>query len=163
MKPVSILSLATSTPGHDLPQSEAVAATRDLIGGQFADFDRLASVFTNAGIEHRQLAMPVEWYRRPRSFQERAEVYLEVAVDLFVKVASRALDEAGVRAEDVDTIVTVSSTGIATPSLPSGGSAGSATATPCRATFRDLPAEPAPSRSPRTDRYLDRGSLWRNW
>lgn len=117
MKPVSLLSLATSTPRHDLPQSEAISATRDLIGGQFADFDRLASVFTNAGIEHRQLAMPVEWYRSPRSFQERAAVYLEVAVDLFVKVASQALDEAGVRAEDVDTIVTMSSTGIATPSL----------------------------------------------
>ncbi len=117
MNPVSILSLATMTPPHDLSQAEAIEAARELIGGQFADFERLAAVYVNAGIEHRQLAMPVEWYRRPRTFQERAAVYLDVAVALFVKVASRALDEAGVRAEDVDTIVTVSSTGIATPSL----------------------------------------------
>lgn len=117
MKPVSILSLATEAPPHDLPQNKAMETARDLIGGQFADFERLASVYGNAGIEHRQLAMPVEWYRSPRSFEERAAVYLEVALALFVKVVSRALDEAGVRAEDVDTIVTVSSTGIATPSL----------------------------------------------
>jgi alkylresorcinol/alkylpyrone synthase len=42
---------------------------------------------------------------------------LEVAVDLFVKAASKALDEAQVRPDQVDVIVTVSSTGIATPSL----------------------------------------------
>lgn len=117
MIPVSILSLATSTPQHDLSQEDAVETARDLIGGQFTDFERLAAVYVNAGIEHRQLAMPLEWYRRPKSFQERAAVYLEVAVALFVAVATRALDEAGVRAEDVDTIITVSSTGIATPSL----------------------------------------------
>ena len=36
---------------------------------------------------------------------------------LFVDAASRALDAAGLGALDVDTVVTVSSTGIATPSL----------------------------------------------
>ncbi len=117
MNPVSILSLATRTPPHNLSQAEAVEAARELIGGQFTDFERLASVYANAGIENRQLAMPVEWYRSPRSIQERAAVYLEVAVALFVAVATRALDEAGVRAEDIDTIVSVSSTGLATPSL----------------------------------------------
>ena len=117
MTPVSILSLATLTPPHNLSQRDAIETSRALIGGQFADFDRLALIYDNAGIDNRQIAMPVEWYLSPRSFQERAAVYLDVALDLFVKVATRALDEAGVRAEDIDTIVTVSSTGIATPSL----------------------------------------------
>lgn len=117
MTPVSILSLATASPAHNLSQADAVEAARELIGGQFADFDRLESVYRNAGIQNRQLAMPVEWYRTPRSFQERSAVYLDVALALFVTAANRAMDEAGVRAEDIDTIVTVSSTGIATPSL----------------------------------------------
>lgn len=117
MKPVSLLSLATQTPPNILPQDEALERARMLIGGQFADFDRLAAVFTNAGVHQRQLAMPADWYAAPRSYQERAEVYLAVAVELFVKAATRALDEAGIDAAAIDTIVTVSSTGIATPSL----------------------------------------------
>lgn len=117
MKPVSILSLATETPSHVLYQDDAINAARDLIGANFSDFERLAAVYVNAGIHTRQLAMPVDWYRQPRSFQERASVYLSVALDLFVRAAQRALGEADVRADEIDTIVTVSSTGIATPSL----------------------------------------------
>lgn len=117
MYPVSVLSLATCTTQHTLSQAEALDASRALIGAKFTDFDRLSAVFDNAGIQYRQLAMPVDWYRSPRSFQERAAVYLDVAVDLFVKAAAQALAEANLRAEDVDTIVTISSTGIATPSL----------------------------------------------
>ena len=117
MKPVSILSLATQTPPHILSQDHALDAARELIGSHFADFERLSKVYGNAGIQNRQLAMPIDWYRSPRSLQERAAVYLEVALDLFVAAAERALAEAGLRAEDIDTIVTVTSTGIATPSL----------------------------------------------
>ena len=117
LKPVSIISLVTETPSHHLSQSQALETARDLIGKDFADFERLSSVYVNAGVAHRQLAMPVDWYRSPRSFPERAAVYLDVALDLFVAAARGAIEQAGVRAQDVDTIVTVSSTGIATPSL----------------------------------------------
>ncbi len=117
MQPVSILSLTTETPDHVMTQAEAVATARDLIGGQFGDFERLAAVYANAGVQTRQLARPVDWYRSPRSFLERTDAYLEVALDLWTAAARRALDEAGVRAEQIDTIVTISSTGIATPSL----------------------------------------------
>ncbi|MFC3174014.1 type III polyketide synthase [Novosphingobium bradum] len=117
MEPVSILSLATETPPHVLSQAEALDAARGLIGRNFGDFERLSTVYANAGVQFRQLAMPVDWYRSPRTLQERAAVYLAVALDLFVTAAARALAEAGLRAEDVDAIVTVSSTGIATPSL----------------------------------------------
>ncbi|WP_169474899.1 MULTISPECIES: 3-oxoacyl-[acyl-carrier-protein] synthase III C-terminal domain-containing protein [unclassified Novosphingobium] len=117
MHPVSILSLCTQTPANILPQAEAIATARELIGGHFADFERLAAVYTNAGVHTRQLAMPVQWYRSERSFAERSEVYLSVALDLWVAAAEQALAQADLRAEQVDTIVTVSSTGIATPSL----------------------------------------------
>ncbi|WP_230480728.1 type III polyketide synthase [Sphingomonas sp. Leaf21] len=74
-------------------------------------------MFDHAGVGTRQLAMPLEWYRTPRSFEERSAAYLDVALDLYVEAARAALDEAGLAAEAVDTIVTISSTGIATPSL----------------------------------------------
>ena len=115
--PITILSLATATPPHELSQDAALELSRTLLAGQFRDFERMSAVFANAGIAARQLARPVEWYLEPRDFPERTAAYLEVALDLFVTAASAALVEAGIDAEAVDTIVTVSSTGIATPSL----------------------------------------------
>jgi alkylresorcinol/alkylpyrone synthase len=60
---------------------------------------------------------PIDFYFEPLGWPERTKAYLEGAVALFVDAATKALDSAGVGAADVDTIVTVSSTGIATPSL----------------------------------------------
>lgn len=115
--PATLLSLATATAPHTLTQDQALETARVVLAGGFRDFERMTSVFTNAGIAERQLARPVEWYHTQRDFTERTAVYLEVALDLFVEAAQRALAEAGLDAEEVDTIVTVSSTGIATPSL----------------------------------------------
>lgn len=115
--PVTMLSLATATPPHTLTQETALETARELLAGSFRDFERMTSVFANAGIAERQLARPVDWYLSPRDFTERTAVYLEVALDLFVTAATDALAKAGLDAADVDTIVTVSSTGIATPSL----------------------------------------------
>ena len=115
--PVSILSLATQTPPNELSQDAAVEVARAVLASGFRDFDRMTSVFTNAGIQQRQLACPVDWYRDERTFAERTAVYLDVGLELFIAAATRALAEAGLDADQVDTIITVSSTGIATPSL----------------------------------------------
>ncbi len=115
--PVSILSLATQTPPNELSQEAAVEVARAVLASGFRDFDRMTSVFTNAGIQQRQLACPVDWYRDERTFAERTAVYLDVGLELFIAAATRALTEAGLDADQVDTIITVSSTGIATPSL----------------------------------------------
>jgi len=117
MIPVSIHALATATPPHILDQATGAMVAEQLLGDAFEDFSRLRSIYGNAGIEFRQLARPVEWYKQSRSMVERTAVYLEVALDLFVEAAQKALDDAGIAASDVDAIVTVSSTGIATPSL----------------------------------------------
>ncbi len=116
-RPVTILSLATATPPHELSQEAALQTSRTLLAAQFRDFERMSAVFANAGIAFRQLARPAEWYLQPQGFPERTAVYLEVALDLFVAAASAALAEARIDADAIDTIVTVSSTGIATPGL----------------------------------------------
>ncbi len=117
MIPVSIHSLATVTPPHTLDQTTSAQVAERLLGDAFEDFGRLRSIYANAGIEFRHLARPVAWYMQPRTIVERTEVYLEVALDLFVEASEKALAEAGIAADEVDAIVTVSSTGIATPSL----------------------------------------------
>lgn len=115
--PVRLLSLSTASPPHVLPQFEVERAARAVFGPRLPIFERLAPVFANAGIRTRQSVMPIDWYLEPRGWPERTAAYLAAGVDLFVEAAQRALDEAGLRGCDVDAIVTVSSTGIATPSL----------------------------------------------
>jgi len=89
-----------------------------VFAGRFRDFDRIAPVFETTGVRCRYTVQPPEWYLRANlDWPERTKAYLHGAEALFVEVAARALDQAGLRAGDIDAIVTVSSTGIATPSL----------------------------------------------
>ena len=112
-----ILSLATAVPSHVLAQSDVAEAARTLFSQRYDEFDRLSRVFETTGIQKRHAVQPIEWYVEPRSWPERTAAYLKGGQDLFVAAATQALDEAGLLAHEVDAIVTVSSTGIATPSL----------------------------------------------
>ena len=107
----------TAVPPHALTQRDAAAAAHKGFASRYDDFERLARVFENSGIRQRFTVRPLEWYLEPLGWPERNAAYLEGAAELFFDAAKGALDGAGVRAADVDTVVTVSSTGIATPSL----------------------------------------------
>jgi alkylresorcinol/alkylpyrone synthase len=114
---VSLLSVATAVPGIVLPQDEAKALARGMFGDRAGLFDKLAPVFDNAGIAKRHIVREPDWYRGDHGWKARNEVYLEAAEALYVEAAERALALAGVEAGEVDGLVTVSTTGIATPSL----------------------------------------------
>jgi alkylresorcinol/alkylpyrone synthase len=112
-----LVSLATAVPPYCLKQADIAAAARDAFASRFEGFKALSRVFASSGILQRYAARPLDWYFQPLGWSERNRAYLEAAVDLFVDAASTALARAGLKAADVDTVVTVSSTGIATPSL----------------------------------------------
>jgi alkylresorcinol/alkylpyrone synthase len=114
---VALMSLATAVPPHTLKQSDAEEIARRLFAGRFEEFERLSGVFANTGIRERHLAQPLDWYFQPQGWPERTAAYLAAAEALFVEGATAALKAANVEPHEVDTIVTVSSTGIATPSL----------------------------------------------
>lgn len=135
MQSVPLLSLATAVPPHRVSQAEAKAKARELFSGRPALFDRLQGVFDNAGIEARNLVAPVGWYEREHRWEARNGLYLEAAEKLFVEVADKAIAAAGLRPEQIDGVVCVSTTGIATPSLearagPTVGLRGSAKRVP---------------------------------
>jgi alkylresorcinol/alkylpyrone synthase len=117
MHSAALVSLATSVPPYTFLQKDVQAAAWDILGSRFPDFERFASIFTNTGIIRRYGVKPFDWYLTPRGWPERTQAFLEGAEALYVDVAEKALAGAGLRAADVDTVVTVCSTGIATPSL----------------------------------------------
>src|SRR5438105_6272117 len=117
MQPCSLLSLATAVPPIVVEQHEAKARAREAFGGKKALFDRLAGVFDNAGIARRHIVAPQDWYMQGHGWHERNAVYLEASEQLFIDAATAAIAKAGLRPDEIDGVVTISSTGIATPSL----------------------------------------------
>ncbi|MBA5777205.1 type III polyketide synthase [Stappia sp. F7233] len=115
--PVSVLGLATAQPPYLLDQADVARRAQAIFADAFARYPQLADVFANSGIEQRHAVRPADWYEAPRDWRERSAVYLESAGELFLEAARAALHRAGVSADNVDAVVTVSSTGIATPSL----------------------------------------------
>lgn len=115
--PVNILSIATAVPPHRLEQRAVANAASDVYADTFARYPKLAEVFVNAGIERRYSARPLEWLSKPHDWAERTRAYVESASELFIRTARAALDRARIAARDVDVVVAVSSTGIATPGI----------------------------------------------
>jgi alkylresorcinol/alkylpyrone synthase len=111
-----LLSIATAVPPYPLDQDDVIERVRRLFGGAAA-LDRLLPVFTNTGIRTRYSCVPIEWYDRRHGWAERNHIYLSAALDLLEATAIRLLDRAGIARHEIDAIVVVSTTGIATPSL----------------------------------------------
>ena len=116
MQQCSLLSLATAVPPHVVEQSEAKAVAREAFGRKNL-FDRLSGVFDNAGIARRNIVAPLDWYIGDHGWKDRKAVYLEAAEKLFIEAATTAIERAGLTPDQIDGIVAVSTTGIATPSL----------------------------------------------
>jgi alkylresorcinol/alkylpyrone synthase len=117
MRPCSLLSLATAVPPQVVEQHEAKARAREAFGGKKALFDRLSGVFDNAGIARRHIVAPQDWYMADHGWHDRNAIYLEAAESMFIEAGSAAIEKAGLMPEQIDGVVTVSTTGIATPSL----------------------------------------------
>ena len=112
-----LLSLATAVPPYRLRQIDVAARAIRLFDGRRSQIDRLLPVFDNAGISIRYSCVPIEWYEHDHGWREKNRLYVENAVELLERAARSCLERAGCDFAEIDAIVTVSTTGIATPSL----------------------------------------------
>jgi alkylresorcinol/alkylpyrone synthase len=112
-----LVSLATAAPAYDLPQEEVARHAAEMFSTTPGGFDHLAPIYRNAEIEHRHSSVPIDWYLAKHSFAERNDLFLKTAVEVLADAAAKALAQAGLEPADIDAIVTVCSTGVATPAL----------------------------------------------
>jgi alkylresorcinol/alkylpyrone synthase len=100
-----------------LGQAEVVRRIDLALGPRSREIVRLLPMFGNTGIERRYSCVPIEWYEEAHDWPDRNAVYLDSAVALLEKATTEALARAGRRADEIEAIVVVSTTGVATPSL----------------------------------------------
>jgi alkylresorcinol/alkylpyrone synthase len=77
----------------------------------------LERVHAASAVRTRRLAMPLERYTTLRGFGEANDLFIEHAQELGEQAVRGALAEAGVRADEVDLVISTSVTGIAAPSI----------------------------------------------
>ncbi|MCS1351804.1 type III polyketide synthase [Mechercharimyces sp. CAU 1602] len=112
-----IEAVGTAVPPYRLTQGEAKEFARTLFHEVFSDVDRLLRVFDRTHIEQRYMSRPRSWFEQERSFSERNQAYIEIACQLGEKAIRQCLDEAKIGVSEVDHLVFVSTSGIATPSI----------------------------------------------
>jgi alkylresorcinol/alkylpyrone synthase len=115
--PVRLISLATAVPPFVLRQEQVMAQARELFRDRSDEIVRLMPVYDNAGIRTRYSCVPLEWYQSAVGWKQRNALFVEHAVELLRRAAQDCLARAQIPTERVDSIVVVSTSGIATPSL----------------------------------------------
>lgn len=109
--------MTTAVPPIALRQEDVIARAAILFDRRTGELDRLLPAFRNTGIETRYSCVPLEWYERDHTWSERNRLYVENAIALLETATRSCLEQAGRSAADIDGIVVVSTTGLATPSL----------------------------------------------
>ena len=112
-----VLGVGTAVPGHVVDQQAAREFAGRMFGRHHDDIDRLLPVFDHAGVDQRHFCVPADWFEVPHTFGERNDLYVHHAMALSIEAATAALADARIDADDVGTVLFVSTTGMATPSL----------------------------------------------
>lgn len=115
--PARIRSVARALPEHYADQESLTAALSEAWGEAHFNPERLAELHRAVQVSGRHLALPLAAYRDLTSFASRNDAWIRAAVDLGEIAVRKALAEAGLAPADVDHLVFVTTTGIATPSI----------------------------------------------
>lgn len=113
----TIAATATALPPYTMTREEV----KYYMGRVFDIPDRrleaLMAIADNAQVHKRYSIFPIEYTVEPRPLSKTNQEYIEHAVKLGREAAEKCLQRAGLRADEVDLIITVSCTGFMIPSL----------------------------------------------
>lgn len=112
-----IASVGRALPAHRYPQAEIREFLGELWRHQPSAVHRLESLHTNVEVHHRHLALPLERYAELDTFGKCNDAWIEQAQVLGAQAVDDALERAGLERTDIDAMIDVSVTGIASPAL----------------------------------------------
>ncbi len=112
-----IINVTTAVPEHEVNQQTARQFARRIFSNRTADVERLLSVFDNSQIATRYFSKPLKWFEQTHSLSEKNQAYIESSTALCVRASQKLFKKSGLRAEEIDYIIYVNTTGLATPSI----------------------------------------------
>jgi alkylresorcinol/alkylpyrone synthase len=104
-------------PPNYADQETLTAALRAHWARQHFNVDRLEELHRAVKVKGRHLALPLAEYPPLDTFKKSNDAWIRVAEELGAEAVLRALEAAGLRPADVDQLVFVTVTGLATPSI----------------------------------------------
>ena len=114
---VYLHGISNALPLHCLTQTNVRERASVIFGDKYPQFDRLSKTFDTAGIDKRYSVVPIDWFSEDHGWEDRNAVFMTGAKAMFIDAAQLALTDAGWAGSDIDCVITVCSTGIATPTL----------------------------------------------
>jgi alkylresorcinol/alkylpyrone synthase len=112
-----VSAVGRALPPTYLDQEQILDALRALWAARHFNVARLDDLHRAVRVKGRHLALPLDRYAALDSFAKQNDAWIEVAQDLGARAVEEALRAAGVEAREVDHFLTVTVTGVATPSL----------------------------------------------
>ena len=107
----------TAVPPYRVEQARIREYARELFVPQIPKIDRLLPVFDHAGICTRYFSTPLEWFGLEHKAEETNRIFIETATNLGAEAARGVLDRCGLKPEEIDYVVFINTTGLATPSI----------------------------------------------
>lgn len=112
-----IAAVGSAFPPHFYSQDEVLDALRQHWAKRHHNLDRLETMFRNVLVGGRHLALPIEDYDGLETWGQANDAWIRVAEETGGRALLDALDRAGLSKDDLDVLIFVSVTGIATPSI----------------------------------------------
>lgn len=112
-----LVSIGMAVPPYEVRQSEAQQFAKKLFSRSFQDIERLLPLFEHTGIEKRNLSRPRSWFEEEHRLAEKNQAYIEMACQLGEQAIQHCLDHCGLDVTEIDHLIFVSTTGMATPSI----------------------------------------------
>jgi alkylresorcinol/alkylpyrone synthase len=113
----TIIATATAVPQFTITRDDVKYYMGRVFDIPERKLEAMMSIVDNAQVLKRHAIFPIEYTVEPRALQKTNQEYMEHAIKLGREAAEKCLERAGLRADEVDLIITVSCTGFMIPSL----------------------------------------------
>jgi alkylresorcinol/alkylpyrone synthase len=110
---IQICGMATEVPEHCFDQ----AMMRDFALTIAPRLRSHEALFLNTGIKQRYSCVPLAWHFEPHGWAARNRMFHTAAADLLERAGRKCIELSGIQVDEVEAIVTVSTTGLAIPTL----------------------------------------------
>lgn len=114
---MKIAAVGSAFPPHFYDQAELLSALRGHWESRYFNLDRLEALHKNVLVGGRHLALPLPEYPALATFGQANDAWIRVALEVGEAAVVDGLARAGLVPPDVEALLTVTVTGLATPSL----------------------------------------------